>query len=123
LKRIKYVINDSHNIDEFETLYFNGWNLYSLCHYVNLLIGETRKKINILIDGNVINNWREPIENDDGIKCIYGTVTNEGLEDSPDCMIASVKDLVIKRIMVNGRSLMKAVYAWSKITTRYALSI
>jgi hypothetical protein len=79
LKRTKYIINHLHNIDEFEALYFNGWNLYSLSHYINLVIGWTRKKVNILIDGNTINNWREPMENDGGIKCIYGTMINEGL--------------------------------------------
>jgi hypothetical protein len=47
---------------------------------MNLLIGGTRKKMNILIDDNVKDNWKQPIENDDGVKCIYRTVTSEGLE-------------------------------------------
>jgi hypothetical protein len=62
LKRTKYVINNGQNIDEFEALYYNGWNMYSLNHYMNLLMDGTRRKMNILIDGNIINNWREPIE-------------------------------------------------------------
>jgi hypothetical protein len=85
LRRAKYLINNNHSIDQFDALYYNEWNLYSLNHYMNLLIGGTRKKIITLIDGNTINNWRQLIENDDGIKCIYGTVTNEGLENLPDC--------------------------------------
>jgi hypothetical protein len=116
LKRTKYIINNLNNIDEFKALYFNGWNLYSLSHYINFLIGGTRKKVNILIDGNTFNNWREPVENDDGIKSIFGTIWNEGLDESPECMIASFKELEIKGIIINGKGFMKAVYAWSKIT-------
>jgi hypothetical protein len=76
-----------------------------------------------LINGKVIINWRQPIENDQGIKCFYGTVTNEGLENLPDCMIASFQDLEIKGIIINGRGFMKAVYAWNKISISYSLLI
>jgi hypothetical protein len=123
LKRTKYIINNTQNVDEFEVLYYNGWNLYSLNHYMILLIGGARKKTNILIDGNIINNWREPIENNNGIQRIYGTVIKEKLEDSPDCLIASFRELEIKGIMINGKGSMKAAYAWNKITIGYALSI
>jgi hypothetical protein len=123
LKRTKYIINNAQNIDEFEALYYNGWNLYSLNHYMNLLIGGARKKMNILIDGNVINNWREPIENNDRIVQIFGTIINGNLEETPDCLIATFKELEIKGIMINGNKFMKAVYAWNKMTINYALTI
>jgi hypothetical protein len=115
LKRTKYIINNGQNIDEFDALYYNGWNLYSLNHYMNLLTGGAKKRMNILIDGNIINNWREPIENNDKIEQIFGTVINGNLEDTPDCLIATFKDLEIKGIIVNGDKFMKAVYAWDKI--------
>jgi hypothetical protein len=90
--------------------------LYKIAHWRN-------KKVNILIDENLIHNWREPIENVEGIKCIYEIIINDGLEESLECMIASFKELEIKGIIINGKSFMKAVYAWSKITIGYALLI
>jgi hypothetical protein len=90
---------------------------------MNLLIGRARKKMNILIDRNVINNWREPIKNNNGIEQIFGTVIDGNLEDTPDCLIATFRNLEIKGIMVKGNKFMKAVYAWNKIIIGYALSI
>jgi hypothetical protein len=58
---------------------------------MNLLLEGTRKKMITLIDGNTTNNWRQLIEKDDKIKFIYGTVTNEGLEDLPDCLMHHFK--------------------------------
>jgi hypothetical protein len=86
-------------------------------------MGGTRRKMNILIDGNIINNWREPNENNNKIEQIFGTVISGSLEETPDCLIASFKELEIKGIMVNGNKFMKAVYAWNRITIEYALII
>jgi hypothetical protein len=44
LKRTKYIINNDQNIDEFDALYYNGWNLYSLNHYMNLLTGGAKEE-------------------------------------------------------------------------------
>jgi hypothetical protein len=65
----------------------------------------------------------KPIENNDKIEQIFGTVINGNLEYTPDCLITSFKDLEIKGIIINGDKFMKAVYAWDKISIEYALTI
>jgi hypothetical protein len=56
LKRTKSIINIHYDNYQFGEIYYNGWSLNSLNQYINLLVGETRRKIVVLIDANPIRN-------------------------------------------------------------------
>jgi hypothetical protein len=104
-------------------IHYNGWNIKSLNKYMNLLIGGTKMKMIVLIDGNSISNSQQPIENNNDIDYLHATVTNEEADEFPDYMIAPFDDLEIKGIMIKGRGFTKAVYAWNKVIIKYALLI